>query len=314
MHQDDPDVALWVKNLRKTYREVVAVDALDLEVRKGECFGLLGPNGAGKTTTMEICEGLITPDAGEVIVLGMGWAKDARELRRRVGIQLQATQFAEKHSVVETIRLFRSFFRKGPSPDDLIGLVQLEAKRNAWVRDLSGGQKQRLALACALAGDPDLLFLDEPTSGLDPQSRRSLWDLVHRFKGSGRTIMLTTHYMSEAEELCDRVAIIDGGAVIACGTPHDLIASLRGEHIIELTITPGSGPLDWTRFGDLPAVSSVSESDGTIRLKVRELHHSAPAVIEALALQGVALNRFETHSASLEDVYVSLTGRRPRDA
>jgi len=313
VHQVSPDIALWVNNLRKTYKDVVAVKSVDLEVRRGECFALLGPNGAGKTTTLEVCEGLTKPDRGDVVVLGMRWAKNARELRQRIGLQLQATQFADKLSVIETARLFRSFFRKGPQPDDMIAMVQLETKREAWVRDLSGGQKQRLALACALAGDPDLLFLDEPTSGLDPQSRRSLWDLIRRLKGAGRTILLTTHYMSEAEELCDQVAIMDGGTIIARGSPRELTASVGGEHIIELTAAPGSAPIAGARLQSLPGVEGLSEEAGSVRLKVREPHLTAPAVLEALNRHGVLVSRFETHSATLEDVYVALTGRQVRD-
>ena len=217
-------LALRVANLRKAYKDVVAVDGIDLSVRTGECFGLLGPNGAGKTTTIEICEGLTEPDSGDVEILGRRWASDAQALRQRLGIQLQETQLADKLTVAETLRLFRSFFDRGPAPEDVIGLVQLEEKRAARVSDLSGGQKQRLALACALVGDPDLLFLDEPTTGLDPQARRQLWDLIEEFKKAGRTILLTTHYMDEAERLCDELAIMDHGKVIARGTPGALIA------------------------------------------------------------------------------------------
>ena len=212
-------LALRVANLRKAYKDVVAVDGIDLSVRTGECFGLLGPNGAGKTTTIEICEGLTEPDSGDVEILGRRWASDAQALRQRLGIQLQETQLADKLTVAETLRLFRSFFDRGPAPEDVIALVQLEEKRAARVSDLSGGQKQRLALACALVGDPDLLFLDEPTTGLDPQARRQLWDLIEEFKKAGRTILLTTHYMDEAERLCDELAIMDHGKVIARGTP-----------------------------------------------------------------------------------------------
>src|SRR5437764_3809157 len=201
--------ALCVRNLKKTYKDVVAVDGLNLKVRSGECFGLLGPNGAGKTTTIEICEGLTDPDSGEVEVLGLQWRSQSRELRQRLGIQLQETQLTDKLTVAETVRLFRSFFRNGRTVDEVIRLVQLDEKRQGRVGKLSGGQKQRLALACAIVGDPDLLFLDEPTTGLDPQSRRQLWDLITEFKALGRTIMLTTHYMDEAEILCDRVAIVD---------------------------------------------------------------------------------------------------------
>ncbi len=217
--------ALRVRDLRKTYKDVVAVDGLDLEVGTGECFGLLGPNGAGKTTTIEICEGLTEADSGQVELLGLHWQGHTRELRQRLGIQLQETQLTEKLTVMETVRLFRSFFLHGPEPAEVIDLVQLGEKRNGRVGSLSGGQKQRLALACALVGDPDLLFLDEPTTGLDPQARRQLWDLIEQFKQDGRTILLTTHYMDEAERLCERVAIMDHGKVIALGTPRDLVRS-----------------------------------------------------------------------------------------
>ena len=218
--------ALRVRGLRKAYRDVVAVDGIDLDVPQGECFGLLGPNGAGKTTTIEICEGLTTPDGGEVQVLGRTWAANGPDLRQRLGIQLQETQLAEKLTVEETVTLFRSFYRQGPDVGEVIALVQLEEKRSARVGNLSGGQKQRLALACALAGGPELLFLDEPTTGLDPQARRQLWDLITVFKRQGKTVVLTTHYMDEAEQLCDRVAIMDHGHVIALGTPNELMASI----------------------------------------------------------------------------------------
>ena len=218
--------ALRVANLRKAYGDVIAVNGLNLEVPAGQCFGLLGPNGAGKTTTIEICEGLTTPDSGVVEVLGRHWARDGDALRQRLGIQLQDTQLADKLTVFETVRLFRSFYHQGPSADDVIALVQLEEKRAARVIALSGGQKQRLALACALVGDPELLFLDEPTTGLDPQARRQLWDLIDTFRRAGKTILLTTHYMDEAERLCDDLAIMDRGQVIAQGTPRGLIASV----------------------------------------------------------------------------------------
>jgi ABC-2 type transport system ATP-binding protein len=220
------DFALACHDLRKHYGDVVAVDGLSLAVDRGECFGLLGPNGAGKTTTIEILEGLLPPDAGDVEVLGMSWRTHEPQLRQRLGVQLQETQLPDKLTVEETVRLFRSFYDHGHTVDELLQMVELESKRTSWVVKLSGGQKQRLALACALAGKPEVLFLDEPTSGLDPQSRRQLWDLVRRVRDSGGTVLLTTHYMEEAEILCDRVAIVDHGRVIALGTPHDLIASL----------------------------------------------------------------------------------------
>ena len=239
--------ALRVRNLRKTYKDVVAVDGVDLEVLSGECFGLLGPNGAGKTTTIEICEGLTEADSGEVEVLGLRWSSDASALRQKLGIQLQETQLAEKLTVFETLRLFRSFFRQGPGAEEAIRVVQLDEKRNARVGALSGGQKQRLALACALVGDPELLFLDEPTTGLDPQARRQLWDLIEEFKAAGRTILLTTHYMEEAERLCGRVAIMDHGKIIAQGTPRELIASIGVEHVVEFSA--GNATIDLAGVG-----------------------------------------------------------------
>lgn len=218
--------ALRLQGLRKSYGDVVAVDGIDLDVRPGECFGLLGPNGAGKTTTIEICEGLLERDSGDVHVLGQTWEKDGDRLRERLGIQLQDTQLSEKLTIRETLELFRSFYTRGRSVDEVIGIVQLDEKRDARVGSLSGGQKQRLAIACALVGDPELLFLDEPTTGLDPQSRRQLWGLIEQFRATGRTIVLTTHYMDEAEKLCDRVAIVDHGHVIALGSPQELIESV----------------------------------------------------------------------------------------
>ena len=226
------ELAVRCDGLRKRYGDVVAVDDLTVHVRRGEFFGLLGPNGAGKTTTIEILEGLLTPDAGEVEVLGLGWKRDQRELRQRLGIQLQETQLPEKLTVEETLRLFRSFYPRGRTVEDLLQVVELEGKRGSRVGKLSGGQKQRLSLACAMAGNPDLLFLDEPTTGLDPHSRRQLWDTLRRFRDEGGTMVLTTHYMDEAETLCDRVAIVDHGRVIALGTPTDLIAALAAPKVV----------------------------------------------------------------------------------
>jgi len=302
--------ALRVRNLRKAYDDVVAVNGLDLEVGAGECFGLLGPNGAGKTTTIEICEGLTAADSGDVEVLGLHWKDDAAELRQRLGIQLQETQLSDKLTVYETVRLFRSFFRKGPAPDEVIAMVQLEEKRGSRVGDLSGGQKQRLALACALVGDPDFLFLDEPTTGLDPQARRQLWDLIDVFKAGGRSILLTTHYMDEAERLCGRVAIVDHGRVIALGTPRELIASIGIEHLVEFSVAAG---LDLATLRHLDGVRDVHAENGSVQMQVTALHRAVPALLGELGRQGVPLTELRTHSASLEDVFVALTGRRLRD-
>ena len=305
--------ALLVRELRKYYGDVRAVDGLDLAVASGECFGLLGPNGAGKTTTIEICEGLLVPDAGRVELLGLTWQHDAKTLRQRLGIQLQETQLAEKLTVEETVRLFRSFYDKGRPVDEVIRLVQLGEKRGARVGKLSGGQKQRLALACAIVSDPDLMFLDEPTTGLDPQSRRQLWDLITDFKAHGRTIMLTTHYMDEAEILCDRVAIVDHGKVIALGTPRELIGSLGAEHVVEFALDNGAPPLDERTLRALDGVRVARPRAGGWELQVGELHRTVPALLAFLAERNLEMSQLTTHSASLEDVFVSLTGRQLRD-
>ena len=304
--------ALRVAGLRKRFGDVVAVDGLDLTVAAGECFGLLGPNGAGKTTTIEICEGLTLPDEGIVEVLGQRWSDDERALRQRLGIQLQETQLAEKLTVEETVRLFRSFYAHGRDVDDVIAIVQLDEKRRARVGKLSGGQKQRLALACALVGDPELLFLDEPTTGLDPQSRRQLWGLIEGLKSAGRSILLTTHYMEEAERLCDRVAIVDHGKRIALGTPRELIAALRAEHVLEFALA-GRAVVDEAPLLGITGVCAADRRDGTYRLQVEELHVAMPALLGELRRQGAQLAELRTHSATLEDVFVSLTGRHLRD-
>ncbi|MDQ6885711.1 MAG: ABC transporter ATP-binding protein [Gemmatimonadota bacterium] len=308
-----PSLALAVTGLRKRYKDVVAVDGLDLEVRAGECFGLLGPNGAGKTTTIEICEGLLDPDEGTVRVLGREWGAHTAELRQRLGIALQETQLSEKLTVEETLRLFRSFYRQGPPVAEVIAQVQLEEKQRSRVGQLSGGQKQRLALACALVGEPELLFLDEPTTGLDPQARRQLWELIERFKATGRTIVLTTHYMDEAEKLCDRVAIVDHGRVIALGSPRELIQSLGAEHMVRFAVGPAAQALDLRALRALDGVREVRESEGAVQLEVSELHRAVPALMETLERQGLPLTELSTHSATLEDVFVSLTGRHLRD-
>jgi ABC-2 type transport system ATP-binding protein len=299
--------------LRKYYGDVRAVDGLNLTVARGECFGLLGPNGAGKTTTIEICEGLLRADSGEVLVLGLRWDRDEPTLRQRLGIQLQETQLAEKLTVDETVALFRSFYTQRRPVDEVIALVQLGEKRHSRVGKLSGGQKQRLALACAIVGQPELLFLDEPTTGLDPQSRRQLWDLITEFKATGRTIVLTTHYMDEAEMLCDRVAVVDHGQVIALGTPRELIGSLGAEHVVEFGIADGAAPLDLDVLRAIPGVNAARRLAAGYELQVGALHRVVPAVLALVAGQGLELSELRTHSATLEDVFVALTGRQLRD-
>jgi len=313
MPETAAQLALRIHTLRKAYNDVVAVDGLDLEVRAGECFGLLGPNGAGKTTTVEICEGLTDPDSGEVEVLGLHWKTNSAQLRQRLGIQLQDTQLSEKLTVLETVRLFRSFYRQGEPAGAVIARVQLEEKRNARVGELSGGQKQRLALACALVGDPDLLFLDEPTTGLDPQARRQLWDLIEAFRKSGRTILLTTHYMDEAERLCDRVAILDHGKIIALGTPRELIASHCADQMVEFTPGGAGKKPDIKALRTVAGVRDIRTENGAVLLQVAELHTAVPALLAELSRQEIPLAELRTHSATLEDVFVTLTGRHLRD-
>ncbi|HEX6089496.1 MAG TPA: ABC transporter ATP-binding protein [Gemmatimonadales bacterium] len=315
----DGSSALLVRGLRKRYDDVVAVDGLDLDVRPGECFGLLGPNGAGKTTTIEICEGLTEPDAGEVIVLGRTWAESGRDLRERLGIQLQETQLAEKLTVLETLRLFRSFYARGRAVDDVIALVRLEEKRRARVSALSGGQKQRLALGCALVGDPDLVFLDEPTTGLDPQARRQVWDLVEQLKATGRTIVLTTHYMEEAERLCDRVAIVDHGRVMALDTPRRLVAGLGADQIVFFSVAEDAVPRITADAlaaiaGAAGATQPARATDGGWELPVIATHEAIPALLAELERRALPLAELRTHLPTLEDVFVSLTGRALRDA
>ena len=313
----DAGPALMIRGLRKAFADVQAVDGLDLEVARGECFGLLGPNGAGKTTTIEICEGLTTPDSGTVEVLGLNWRTGAKELRQRIGIQLQETQFPDKLTVEETLKMFRSFFKHGISVDESIKTAQLDEKRRSRVVGLSGGQKQRLAMATALVGDPELLFLDEPTTGLDPQARRHLWDLVDELKQAGRTIILTTHYMDEAERLCDRVAIMDHGKVIALGTPQQLIESIGSEDIVEFAVsgadTNAHGVVDVEPLMAIEGVQSHRVDAGLHQLSVCELHLTVPRIFAVLKDQGLHLSEFRTHSATLEDVFVRLTGRNLRD-
>jgi ABC-2 type transport system ATP-binding protein len=305
------DIALSCEGLVKRYGDVVAVDGVGLSIRAGECFGLLGPNGAGKTTTVEILEGLNEPDAGTVQVLGCNWSRDALSLRERIGIQLQETQLSEKLTVLETINLFRSFYPKGLDPKEVMRIVRLEEKEKAWVRKLSGGQKQRLSLAVALVGDPEVLFLDEPTTGLDPQARRQVWDVIADMKARGGTVVLTTHYMEEAERLCDRIAIVDRGKVIALDTPAGLIARLGAEHVLE--IETGTLP-DLERLRSLVDVKDLRIDGPIVSLTVREVHRAVPALLEELAAQSVSLTRLTTHHATLEDVFVAMTGRHLRES
>jgi ABC-2 type transport system ATP-binding protein len=305
--------ALSCRGLTKRYGDVAAVAGLDLEVRAGECFGMLGPNGAGKTTTVEIFEGLRMPDDGEVEILGDRWRGENLPLRARLGIQLQETKFPEKLTVAEVVTLFRSFYPRGLGVGEVLALVGLQDKADGQVRTLSGGQKQRLSLGCALVGEPELLFLDEPTTGLDPQSRRQTWEIVESLKARGRTVLLTTHYMEEAARLCDRVAVVDHGKVIALGTPRELIASLGAEHVIEFAVGGTDAAIDAVTLAALPSVEKVVHDGGSWRLTVREVHRAVPSLLNALSERSLEPTQLTTHHATLEDVFMALTGRRLRD-
>jgi len=306
--------AVETRDLRKTYDgKVEAVRGLSLKIDPGECFGLLGPNGAGKTTTIEILEGLLEPTSGQVTILGRTWRQNPRELREWLGISLQETRLSEKLTVRETIELFSSFYAQPRSAIEVLELLQLEEKADSWVGRLSGGQKQRLAVATALVGNPKLLFLDEPTTGLDPQSRRQLWDIIRKFQRNGGTVLLTTHYMDEAERLCDRLAIIDHGQIIAEGTPADLIARLGGHHVVEFSVTGKSDGAALEVWRVLPGVEAVRDEDGLVSLNVREPHLTIPALLNAVEKHGSRLLHLTTRQASLEDVFVRLTGRHLRE-
>ncbi len=306
-------------NLRKTYDgKVEAVRGLSLRIDAGECFGLLGPNGAGKTTTIEILEGLLAPTSGEVHIFGHTWDDNPRQLREWIGISLQETRLSEKLNVRETIELFASFYNEPSSTADILEELQLTEKSDAWVGKLSGGQKQRLAVATALVGNPRILFLDEPTTGLDPQSRRQLWDIVRAFQKKGGTVLLTTHYMDEAERLCDRLAIVDHGVIIAEGTPSDLIDRLGGHHVVEFQVNNsandnGNDGDNLERWRSLPSVESVRREDSSVCLSVREPHLTIPALLDVIASDGHRLEHLSTRQASLEDVFVKLTGRHLRE-
>jgi ABC-2 type transport system ATP-binding protein len=313
-------LAIECRALRKTYDgKLEALRGLDLEIREGECFGLLGPNGAGKTTAIEILEGLLKPTSGDVRILGYAWQTHARELREWLGISLQETRLSEKLTVRETIDLFASFYRRPKSSEEVLAELELTEKSDAWVGKLSGGQRQRLAVATALVANPRILFLDEPTTGLDPQSRRQLWEIVREFQRRGGTVLLTTHYMDEAERLCDRLAIIDHGQIIAEGTPAELIERLGGQHVVEFAINGSShessaeGAQKEDLWRALPGVESVHADGGLVCLTVRQPHVTIPALLDAVSRQGAKLLHLTTRQASLEDVFVRLTGRHLRE-
>jgi ABC-2 type transport system ATP-binding protein len=303
----DSPPAIRCRSLVKRYGAELAVAGIDLEVRRGECFGLLGPNGAGKTTTVELIEGLNRPDGGSLELFGVAWGTGRdRELRARIGVQLQDTQLADKLMVEEVLLLFRSFYPKGPSVDELIELVQLRDERKKHFSQLSGGQRQRVALACALVGAPELLFLDEPTTGLDPRARQTLWKVVEHFRERGGTVLITTHYMEEAATLCDRIAIMDRGKIIALGTPRSLVDALGLVQFVEFE---ANEELDREALAKLESVQAVDRRGNRHRLQVDRSLSALSSVLAELDRQGVVPVGLSTHQATLDDVFLQLTGR-----
>ena len=299
-----------VRSLRKQFPKVLAVAGVDLDVAAGEVFGLLGPNGAGKTTTLEMIEGLTPPDAGEIAISGLNWGQNAQQIRSRIGVQLQATSLYNKITPREALDLFGSYYPRRRGTEELLELVQLKDKADSYHVTLSGGQAQRLALALALVSDPDVVFLDEPTAGLDPQGRRSLWEIVRAMKAEGRTTVLTTHYMDEAEALCDRLAILDHGKILRSGTPAELIASLGIPSVVELTFE-GDAP-DPSAFAS--KLGATIEARGDVwEIPTPDLKTLLPRLFSAIESQRLEYDQVHVRRATLEDVFLHLTGRSLRE-
>ena len=304
-------MTIEIRNVCKSFKEVNAVQDVSLKVESGESVALLGPNGAGKTTTIEILEGILKATSGDVEVLGQCWKANAQSIREKIGISLQETRFSDKLTVLETVALFKSFYAAGMDSQVAISQVGLEDKSGTWVKHLSGGQRQRLAVATALVGNPSLLFLAEPTTGLDPRSRRELWRIIRTFVERGGSVLVTTHYMEEAERICDRVAILDHGKVIACGTPQELIAGLNGEHIVELTVADGTDAAlrNDDRWTQIPNVHALAREDARYRITVTEPHVVIPELYNFIESVGTKVTSLTMRHVSLEDVFVQLTGR-----
>jgi ABC-2 type transport system ATP-binding protein len=299
-----------VRGLTKRYGDIRAVDGIDFEVAKGEIFGLLGPNGAGKTTTVEILEGLRAPDGGEVSVLGIDVTRDADALKARIGVSLQTAALYPKLTVTELIDLFRAFYPTTRPTDDLIDALELGERKNAQSQVLSGGQRQRLSVALSLVNDPEVIFLDEPTTGLDPAARRSLWDLVAGLKAEGRSVLLTTHYMEEAEVLCDRLAIMDHGRILEMGTVEELVSRHFKERTVRFDRVAGLAREELAGF---PAVTAVKEDDDETLVYTNDVAPTIGALMTLADSRGVELRNLGIRRATLEDVFLELTGRALRD-
>ncbi len=299
---------LQVRNLTKRYGTLTAVDGVSFEVPRGEIFGILGPNGAGKTTTLEMIEGLRRPDGGTAVVDGVDVRADPRGVRARIGVQLQEAGFFERLTVEETLTLFGAFHRRTAHVDEIIERMQLAEKRKAWAGSLSGGQRQRLSIAVALVNDPQIMVLDEPTTGLDPQARRNLWSVIAAFRREGRTIVLTTHYMEEAERLCDRVAIMDHGRIVALDTPRALIREHTPGTTVAVSITDGEARLD-----ALPGVGHVEREDGDVQLSSTDPMQTVQALMDLNRSGILRFHQLRVEEATLEDVFLHLTGRRLRE-
>ncbi len=297
-----------VRDLRKRYGALTAVDQVSFDVHRGEIFGILGPNGAGKTTTLEMIEGLRRPDGGTAVVDGVDAVANPRGVRARIGVQLQEAGFFERLTVEETLILFGSFQRRAASVDAIIERMQLTEKRNALAGSLSGGQRQRLSIAVALVNNPPILFLDEPTTGLDPQARRNLWDVIGDFRREGRTVILTTHYMDEAQRLCDRVAIMDHGKIVAMDTPRSLIREHAPGTTVAVSVAAGE-----VRFDGLPGVQHVESGDGEVLLSCSEPLQTVHALMDLNRQGAVRLHQLRVEESTLEDVFLHLTGRRLRE-
>ncbi len=301
---------IQVRGLTKRYDDIDAVAGIDFEVARGEVFGLLGPNGAGKTTTVEILEGLRSPDGGTATVLGHDVATDADAVKPRIGISLQTAALYPKLSVTELIDLFRSFYPRSRPTAELIDALGLGERRTARSADLSGGQRQRLAVALALVNDPEVVFLDEPTTGLDPAARRALWDLIEGLRADGRTVLLTTHYMEEAEILCDRLAIMDHGKILEMGTVDELVAKRFQERAVRFD---ESAALATDQLAALPAVVSVKRDGREVLLYTKDVGPTIGALLDLAESHGVEPQNLAIRRATLEDVFLDLTGRALRD-